>query len=506
MKEKDKNIFQILFLVLVILICSFFVYRVHHDYSGFIQNPHENPELVYVDNFSYPFPIHVDEWTHLSQIIYILESNTLGFMNPYPPAIQIHQDLEAGYHLILAAFFKISSLDPISTYQYFATIFFIINSLLLFFLTKKLTHNYWIGLLSVIFFLAIPSNSNILGNWFAVPLTFSIFIIFAFFIFFIDYINTKEKKYFLFATIFYLLSFCYPLATILITLITFSYLVFEYKIYEKLNKNKIFLIIGFLGVLVFALLFQNLIFNRDWTSFQFNYSLIFFYGILPTLFSILGAYFVLAKKINKIFLIWPLICLINLVIYKIFEFGLFLPYERTFFYYLLGLVPLAAIGLFYFSEFFYNFLIKRLIKNKKIFVMVLVLLLLVSVNFFFIFNNYYPSENNGDFAFIQSLDEKDYDAIKFIGQNLGERNIVLADPFISLGIYPIGKNSVVAIENSNLEYGDTKIASKFFSSSCEDKQKIAYQNNVVFVLSRFELKCSFLIEKYNRGDYIYLVG
>ncbi|VVB82691.1 Uncharacterised protein [uncultured archaeon] len=504
MKEKHKKIFQFLLLVIVIFVCSSFVYNVHHDYSGFIQNPHINSSLVEVSHFSYPFPIHVDEWIHLSQIVYILENKSLGFVNPYSSHLIFQQDPEVGYHLILATFFKISSLDPILTYQYFATIFFIINSILLFILIKKLTNNYYIGLLSIVFFLAIPTNSNILGNWFAVPLTFSLSLIFLFFIFLTDFFKTNNKLFLLSSIIFYLFSFCYPVATAFITLITFFYLIFEFKIYKRFNKKKFFIILGVGFILLIALLFKGLVFSRTWTNFQYDYSLIFFYGLLPMLFAIFGIYFVLTKKMNRIFFIWPLICLINLIVYKIFGFGLFIPYERILFYYLLGLAPLAAIGLFYLFKSIWVFLYEKVIKNKKVLSLILVSLL-VGVCFYFTFQNYYPIKSEGNFGFIQILDQEDYNAIKFIEQNYGEKNIILADPFISLGIYPIGKNFVVSIESSNLGYGNPKTAGWFFMSSCEDKQKIILPSLPNFVLSKFKLNCSFLVEKYNKGDYIYQV-
>ena len=281
-----KKILKILLVISVILISGLIIYKVHYSYTGFIQNPHTKPSYIAIKNFNYPFPIHADEWTHLSQIIYILDSKTLGFRNPYSPDLIFHKDFELGFHLFLAALFKFTSFDPVLWYQFLPAIFFIVNASLLFLFMKKLTNNYYIALFSILFFLAIPSNTNFLGNWFAVPLTFSIFSIYLFFICLDEFIKTNKNKYIIFTIIAYMLSLCYPFATILITLITFLYLVFEIKIYRQFKKYKTLIISGSITILLILILFRDylfsLTFHREWTFFQYDYSLIFFYGLLPT--------------------------------------------------------------------------------------------------------------------------------------------------------------------------------------------------------------------------------
>lgn len=185
---------KIFLALLLILISGFFIYGVHYSYSGIIQDPHSNPVFLNVTNLNYPFPVHADEWTHLGQIIYIINSKTLGFVNPYSPSLTNNNELEVGFNLFLALFFIITTLNPVLSYQFLPAIFFMINATLLFFFVKKLTKNYYIALFSILFFLAIPSNINFLGNWFAVPLTFSIFSIYLFFICLIDFIETKKEK------------------------------------------------------------------------------------------------------------------------------------------------------------------------------------------------------------------------------------------------------------------------------------------------------------------------
>ena len=503
---KYKRIFKVLLIIFVILISGLMIYKIHYSYTGFIYNPHNNLGYIFVKNFNYPFPIHADEWTHLSQVVYILESKTLGFRNPYSSELIFHKDFELGFHLFLALFFKLTFLNPVLGYQFLPALFFILNAIFLFFFVKMLTKNYYIALFSILFFLAIPSNTNFLGNWFAVPLTFSIFFIYSFFICLLKFLETKKKIYLFFAILSYLFSLSYPIATVLITLISIFYLFFELRIYKELKKYKIPMIFIFLvlllGLVFFAKYLSFLIFSRDWTPFQYNYSLIFFYGLIPSVLAVLGVYFVLHKKFNRIFILWPLICLLNLLSYRIIGFGLFIPYERTMYYFLLGLVPLASIGLFYLLKPAYTFMMRKFSSKYKKWLSLFVILILVFITFFFVFKGYYNIKEK-DLSLVHLLDKQDYDALKFIEKTYGKGNIILADDLVSIGIYPISKNHVVSIQGSNLGYGDTEIQRLFFKSNCGDKEKIINQFEVDFVLSRFEIDCDFLKKIYNEEDYVY---
>lgn len=296
----------------------------------------------------------------------------------------------------------------------------------------------------------------------------------------------------------------------MITLITFFYLFFEFKIYKQIKKYKTFIILASISSLLALIRFRNFlyshfIFHREWTSFQYDYSLIFFYGLLPTTLAVFGVYFVLNKKFNKIFILWPAICLLNLLSCKITDFGLFILYERTMYYFLLGLVPLAAIGLFYLLTSIYSFAITTILfKDQRKLCLFLILLIIVFVNFYLVFRNYYNIENRG-LILLYIIEKQDYDALKFIEKNYGKGNIILADNLISIGVYPISRNHVVNIQGSNLGYGNLGIAIRFFASACDDKQKIINQHNVDFVLSRFKINCKFLEEVYNKKDFIYKV-
>ena len=92
--------------------------------------------------------------------------------------------------------------------------------------------------------------------------------------------------------------------------------------------------------------------------------------------------------------------------------------------------------------------------------------------------------------------------INFIGENYGEKNVVMADALTSFAIYPLTGNYVVGLLESNVGSGNRKDQQEFFDSECERKQEILKKNNVTFVISTKGKKCNFLKQIYQKGDVV----
>ena len=105
------------------------------------------------------------------------------------------------------------------------------------------------------------------------------------------------------------------------------------------------------------------------------------------------------------------------------------------------------------------------------------------------------------------LEEQDFNALKFVDSHYSPGKIVLADPFISFGVFPVGKNHVVAIPGSNLGYGDLKFQALFFSpeESCALKKSILQGFDADLVVSRTEIACDFLEKKFDNGTMVFEV-
>jgi len=83
--------------------------------------------LVYMPHFAYEYPLHVDEWKHISEARAINEGTYEGG----------NKILEIGFQLFLAALYSLINL--ILIYKFLPALFAIISGAVLFFYMKNLT-------------------------------------------------------------------------------------------------------------------------------------------------------------------------------------------------------------------------------------------------------------------------------------------------------------------------------------------------------------------------------
>src|SRR3989338_1835997 len=365
-------------IVIIILVCTFL--------------------LVYFPHYNYKYPLHADEFVHLTRLN--------QFVNNYKPnVIEDAPNFEFGYTLFLTGLFymeKTLRIDFILAYKFLPAIFALLASFFLFLLMHKLTKNFLISLLSMIFFASLPSDVNLMGLWFAVPLTLSIPFVYLFFLFFIPGIQEANKKLILIATfILAIITLIHPAIGALTFLISFVYITFNYK---KLKDN-LFSIIIFLPFLGFVSLFfynfylwgstlktlnylitEVVVFQQDTTSnlsseiFRFlginiivnPYFLPFLYGFVPFLLAIIGFYISLKEEKLRIFSFWVIVSVSLLFFYKFFDFGTILRIPRITYFALLGLVRLSAIGLERALYFLKTKLENKNVNKKKIFAILII--------------------------------------------------------------------------------------------------------------------------------------
>ena len=167
---------------------------------------------TYSIHFSNPYPIHVDEWHHLAQII-AAESGKFNY-NPYFG--EYHRDLEICFHTFWAFFFKVTKLNEVLTYSFLPAIFAVITAITLYFLMLKIT-NKTTAILSLVVFLSLKSSVNILGIKYFTPLTMSFPLLLLTINYFIQFTHDKKIKTLLKTAILYILTFLiYPPAGVII--------------------------------------------------------------------------------------------------------------------------------------------------------------------------------------------------------------------------------------------------------------------------------------------------
>jgi hypothetical protein len=517
-RKGDYNkIIKVILLVLTLIICFFLVYKIHFAY------PYEfiNPESATLVNATpYPFPLHNDEWTHLALGLAIAEEHKTNF-NPYLGTPT--QDREKGFHLLLATLFRFPMISPVLFYQLLAPIFLAVNALFLFLLVSKLIKNYWAGLFSIFFFASIKSNMNLLGNWFFIPLTFTLFLVFLYFYLFTKALEgSKKSKTFMLASmlVFVVAILIYPFAAVLASIVSSLYTLSKLGFVKKNLKYVVFFgILGFIISVVFVKLYfwtgtilgtaqkflGEMVFEKGWAVLEHSYSLLSFYGIIPSMLVVLGIIYLLLKKKNLLFILWPAVLFLNLVLFMLFGFSLFLPYQRNLFYLLVSLAPLSAMGLYWLSELLVASSKKYIVRNKKYSIALAVLL--VAIVLFFTFKGYYKIEPQ-EFSLHRIMTFPEYEALLWLKEHYEPYQKVLAKPFLSVAVYPVSMNRVVGMMPSSLEGGAYGRIYDFFKLDCKAKQIILGEEKVDFVITQGSIDCDFITNSrvyYKDGITLYKV-
>jgi len=467
------------------------------------------------------FPIHPDEYTHIAQGVDIIEKGKIDFVNPYFSYPLFHPRLESGFHLLLAILIIIFKDNFIFWFNFLKNLIFVLNTFLIFFLAYRISKNFLIGIFSATFFLFLKSDLAIYGNLFLVPLTLSIALIMLFFIFFFS-----EKKNSLYYSIilFIMTLITYPPASVLIFLLILLNFIINFK-ELKSNKKYIYILSSSVALLLIAFIIflikipnENpllviinnfIIFKQQWTPIKSKYSPISFYGTTAFLLAFLGFITLLFKSFKNthkesnsneksskenFILILFIFGLIETYFYYIFKFTLFLPFPRIFFYYLISLCFLSAFGI---QSILDNS--KSFIKNKNIFYITLTIILcIIFINQFFIFH-----ENAKSQKFQNILDESKYQSLNFIKDNYGKKNTIIADDFISFAVFPLTRNYVVSILDSNLAAGMRSKQIEFFQGNCEKKKEISNELNISLILTEKNINCSSTKLVYNKKINVY---
>ena len=489
----------------LLLIAGFFaIYKVHWSYDDYFINPHSSEFVIFGNSTYYPFPFHADEWTHLAQAQYIVAEHRIARVNPYLRDVP-HRDLESGFHIFLASFLALTGLDPVMSYQYLAAIFMVITVLSLFWFLYVVTKNYFISILAPAFLLLIKNNINLMGLWFFLPMTFSLFIIF---MFFASYFSKGNIRYL--SIIFFIASIiAYPIASVIIVIAIASYEALNAIIHkrEELLEKKywkyyasaiialtLFLTLYFIGELSSF----PLIFKYGWTVFfEHNYMPWEMYGIGALILCVIGLAFVIYKRMNKIFWILPLILVIPVLMYSFFRFSILIPYQRAFFFLLITLAILSAIGTYYLYR-----MLNSTIKNRWL--PISIITIIIAATFITGFASYYHVDDER-FRLVHYMEADDYQAMSWIKQNYGSDTRIMGDIFTSFTIYPLTGMQAVAVAPSNLEAGNLDTVQGFFNSQdCNSMASYMSSGRADLVYTSSIISCPQFKNVYSRNNiYIY---
>jgi hypothetical protein len=469
-----------LFIPIIIVLGFLIPYAIHINDPGLVRISGP-PDTIVSNPGYYPYPIHGDEWAHLSIAMHLIETESFPNINPYTGTERLN--LQSGFHFFLGTLFASTKLDIIYFYQFLAPLFAVLTSLLIYQFVKEYTNNEYSGFFSAIFFLSIKSNINIMGTMFFVPHTFSFFLLISFIYL---YYKKQTVLYFL---VFLVSLLSYPMLSILLVII--------YVLNEVINKNFNYkMLLLPIALMISALIYfkgdlnwikNNLIFTPAWT--EGNKYLFNILELAPLIVFILGIIGIaLLIYIKKYYILLLLIPALNLIIYPLTNYAFFIPYPRSLLYVLIGISVIAGIPL---GFGFKNMNTNALIKN------ILFFLIIISC-----FVSYYDMENNR-FLRTHYVTEDRLDVLQVVKSEFGENNTIFVSGFDSFLIYPFTKNELIVMPPSTLIYGDrTKLIASFFRGNCETKEKILIENNIDLVILNNRLSCDMNYTKINKY-YVY---
>ena len=458
--------------------------------------------FVYSPHFSNPYPIHIDEWQHIAQIISVSE----GKANWNPYFREGHADLEIFFHGFWALFALLLGRQGFIMFcSFLPAVFAVLSGLMLFILVKRITKRFSAALFSVLLFGSLKSSLNIIGIAYFTPLSMAIPLMFLFMLLFIEGISENNRKKLLLSAASFaaLLLIHPPSATILLPVVIF-YPVVCRKFFSK-NRKAILVSLSALA-LVFAasffikiggraaseILISNLVFRLGWTGYELKYFLPFLFSIPATLLAVFGAYRSFDDEKSRFFLIFALFTIAISMVFNRFNISILAPYQRVIYYSMISLVPLAAIGL---SELYT--LIKSQLERKwsSIYPAMLsaatALLILALV-----FTSKYPSADSVSTDYASPvLSGSSERALLWVSENYPKDYVVMAPVFTTSAVYPVSGNLVQSLLPAQLgtfDRQDERISdalSFYNSTNCSEQISILDKWNVSIVLSSSEIRC-----------------
>lgn len=460
--------------------------------------------LVYSPHQTYHFPLHIDEWYHINEAKKLNSGEYLVHGNFF----------RIGFQVFLAGCDRIA--DLVLIYQYLPAIWAVLIALTLFYTIYMKTKNYWIAVLSVLFFASLKSNVNIQGLWFFIPSVFAYLFVYLYVYFFTTGLEEKNKKYILLSLgIMLLVLFIHSVSLFFAIPFLFVYSFFYYRyIIKEWKFFSLFLLIPVLGFLIYVFatnssfldalskVFSELSFEKGRTPLEWDNSFFEIYSLIGYIFAVLGfaGIFVFEKDRKKYlpYALWTVFTLVSIFAFRIFGVSFLAPYQRMFYYFALSLPLISAFGVYYIFKLKDNLIGRMNFQKEVIYRLKLFFgILLIVIILYFSFINYYDQPTKA--RLYHPINNEEYSALVFL-KNQSD-GILLAKPMVSMAAYPVsGKTPVGTI----FFYGDKQRVEKFFSSTnCSQWTRQVWVSNSSYVLSDKRISCGGWKLIYNNSNYLY---
>jgi len=249
--------------------------------------------LTFYPHLNYPYLLHVDEWYHVAQAKQVVLGSDINWYTGETFAL----GLEQAWHTFLASIYILFK-PSIAQWSYLPTILHTLAVLSVYYFVSKL-YSKKEALISALLIALIPSNVTMGGPVFLIPINLSLIFIplallFAFRL-------TKIKTFYNYLLFFAILTFILyahpPIAVVLLTILGFYFLLNIFSKNNECRQKAKFLFITMLFSIIISLPnYIPEIQKRGVESVTFDFwvhlqGIPLIYGILPTIFFIIGFYF-----------------------------------------------------------------------------------------------------------------------------------------------------------------------------------------------------------------------
>jgi len=130
---------------------------------------------AFIPHIGYAYPLHVDEWMHLTYAKTIAQTGAISFPDPFTGegTVGPGTNVWLGYHIIMATVQKVSGIDWLVLWRFGPSVIFMLTVFCVYVFANKQGY----GLEAAFFTCLIPTTGGLLGPAFMVPMALGLLFI-----------------------------------------------------------------------------------------------------------------------------------------------------------------------------------------------------------------------------------------------------------------------------------------------------------------------------------------
>jgi len=451
--------------------------------------------VAFIPHIGYAYPMHLDEWTHLTYAKTITQTGYITFSDPFTgegTSAPGSDNVWIGYHVLLAVFREVTGIDWLLLIRFGPALVFMLTVLCVYIFANRQHY----GLEAAFFTCLIPTTVGLLGPAFLVPMALGLlFIPLSLYIAF--YIKPWPSYLLLFLITCFLWSMHPTSAAVQgIVLLPFIFI----TLFSNRGRG-----LGLLAVLLLPVVIAlPIIINRLLPAvgqmltpkavfpppFLDLPAILQIYGVLPLIFCFIGIIYLLKRggRFNYGLLLALVLLLVIMLAFVRFQVGLEPIFVRGVSTALLLIGALAGAGLYWLRT---QVLLPRLLDKYKPRVATYADGILCALSVVVILALAIPARFN--VPYYHMIDDEDYRAFVWIGDNIGpEYDAALVDPWTATAFSAVTGKKVPRRIAEKEEPADDAIYD-YLNSGCQDTAFIR-DNRVSFVYNRIQCNNPDLIE------------